>query len=103
TASFSVTTDAGVDQVQLQDTVRAELATLEDAGEVTVASAAAGFASSDILVNITSPSQEVLQEASDAVLAAMQRLEITAEASSNLEAAQPYIAVQVDREAAAAA
>ncbi|HEU4807660.1 MAG TPA: efflux RND transporter permease subunit, partial [Homoserinimonas sp.] len=95
--TYSLTTDPGADQQALQTEVRRSLAELDDVGEVSLAAAGSGFASSDIAVNITANSQSDLNEATDAVLAAVDDLDITAEAASNLAVSQPYIAVQVDR------
>jgi HAE1 family hydrophobic/amphiphilic exporter-1 len=100
---FSVTTDSGVDQDALQKTVRERLADLTDVGRVSLASAGSGFASSSIDVNITAASQADLRGAADKVLSAVQNLDITAEATSNLAETQPYIAVVVDRDKAASA
>lgn len=100
-ATFSITTDPDADQEALQSEVRDELAALEDVGEVGLATAGSGFASSDIDVDITANNREDLQTAADEVLAAVKDLSVTAEASSNLSNSQPYIAIIVDREAAA--
>ena len=101
--TFSLTTDAEVDQVALQAEVRNALAELDDVGEVSLAAAASGFASSDIEINITANGQADLGAASDAVLERVRNLDVTAEATSNLSNAQPYLAVNVDRELAAQA
>ncbi len=101
--TFSLTTDAEVDQVALQAEVRDALAELDDVGEVSLAAAASGFASSDIEINITANGQADLGAASDAVLETVRDLDVTAEATSNLSNAQPYLAVNVDRELAAQA
>ena len=101
--TFSVTSDPDADQEQLQATVREAVSDLDDVGDVSLAAAGSGFASSDIEIDITANGQQDLAEASDEVLAAVDDLAITAEASSNLSAAQPFIAVDVDREAAAEA
>ena len=100
--SFSITTDSDVDQVELQQTVRDRMGELDDAGDISVAAAGGGFASSDIAVEITAPNDSTLREASDAVLDAVKDLSVTAQATSDLSVAQPYLAVVVDREAAAA-
>ena len=100
-ASFSLTTDPDVDQVELQADVRAALAEIDDAGELTVAASGGGFASSDIEVNIKAPTDLALREAADAVLAGTKDLSVVAEASSNLSVTQPYIAITVDRAKAA--
>jgi len=99
--TFSLTTDPEVDQVQLQSEVRDAVADLEDAGEITLAAASSGFASSDIEINITATSEAELREASDALLDQVRDLDIVAEATSNLSEQQPFISVAVDREKAA--
>ena len=101
--TFSLTTDPEADQVALQADVRDALAELDDVGEVSLAAAASGFASSDIEINITANGQADLGAASDAVLETVRDLDVTAEATSNLSNAQPYLAVNVDRELAAQA
>ena len=101
--TFSLTTDSAVDQVALQAEVRDALAELDDVGEVSLAAAASGFASSDIEINITANGQADLNAASDAMLETVRDLDVTAEATSNLSNAQPYLAVNVDRELAAQA
>jgi hydrophobic/amphiphilic exporter-1 (mainly G- bacteria), HAE1 family len=102
-ASFSVTTDPDVDQVELQATIRDRMAELTDAGDVSLAASGSGFASSDIEINISAPSDSVLRAASQEVLDAVKDLDVTAEATSNLSVSQPYLAVTVDREKAAKA
>lgn len=99
--TYSLTTDPDADQVELQADVRDAVAGLDDAGEVTVAASGGGFASSDIAINITATSEQELRDSADAVVAAVRDLDVVAEASSNLSEDQPYIAIQVDRAAAA--
>lgn len=99
--TFSLTTDPDVDQAQLRVQVRDAIAGLTDAGDVTLEAGDDGFASSDIEINITATNEQELQDASDAVLSAVRDLDVVAEASSNLTDDQPYIAIQVDRAAAA--
>ena len=101
--TFSLTTDADADQTALQASVREAVAGIDDAGEITLAAAASGFASSDIAVNITANNSADLTEAADAVLAAVEDLDVVAEASSNLSESQPFISITVDRDKAAAA
>ena len=101
--NFSLTTDPAADQVALQAKVRKAVAGLTGVGRITLAaSGGGGFASSTINVNITATSQKDLKTAADAVLAAVQKLKSVAEASSNLSASQPYIAIIVDRATAGA-
>ena len=101
--SFSVTTDPTVDQAALQERVRTAVMGLTGVGEVSLASAGSAFASSDISINITANREADLTTASDSVLAAVKNLSVTAQAGSNLSAAQPFIAVTVDRAKAAQA
>lgn len=100
---FSVTTDDGVDQDALQKSVRDRLDGLTDVGTVSLASGGSGFSSSSIDINITAASQDNLRDAAEKVLSAVQDLDVTAEATSNLAETQPFIAVVVDREKAAEA
>jgi len=100
---FSLTTDPARDQVAVQAEVRDAVESLDDVGEVSLAAAQSGFASSTIAVNITAGSQSELQTAADAVLSSVEDLPVTAQATSNLAASQPYIAIDVDRAKAAQA
>lgn len=102
-STFSITTDASFDQVELQQDIRDAIADLgEGAGEVTLsAGGGGGFSSSDVEVNITAASGDDLATATDTVLQAMRDLDIVAEATSNLSEEQPFIQIRVDREKAA--
>jgi HAE1 family hydrophobic/amphiphilic exporter-1 len=102
-ATYSITTDPDVDQVELQAAIRDELAKVTDAGELSLSASGSGFASSNIEIRVTAPSDSVLRAATKTVLDAVKNLDITAEASSNLSVSQPYLAVVVDREKAAKA
>jgi HAE1 family hydrophobic/amphiphilic exporter-1 len=101
--TFSLTTDPDADQVALQAEVRDVVAGIPDAGEISLAAAGSGFASSDIDVNITATSEQELRDAADAVLDAVDGLDVVAEATSNLSEDQPFIAINVDRDKAAEA
>ncbi|GGK93785.1 multidrug transporter [Salinibacterium xinjiangense] len=102
-STFSLTTDPDADQARLQADVRAAVADIRDGGNISLTAAGSGFASSNIEVNITATSDQELRDAADAVLAAVQGLDVVAEASSNLSNDQPFIAITVDRAKAAAA
>ena len=103
TVTYSVTTTGEGDQDALQADVRAELDALEDAGEITL-SASSGFGSSnDIEIDITASNAADLRAATDAVVAELDGNDALAQVTSNLEEGRPYIAVEVDRSAAAAA
>lgn len=103
TVAYNVTTDEGADQVALQAEVRAELDQLEDVGEITLAAQSGFGASSDIEVDITASNQEDLRAATDAVVEELSGLDSLTQVTSNLEESRPYIAVVVDRTAAAEA
>ncbi|RFA10571.1 hydrogenase expression protein [Subtercola boreus] len=95
--TYSITTDDAVNQDDLQNTVRTDLAAIPDAGDISV-SASAGFGgSSDITVDISATNQTDLQTAADAVLASVKDLDGITQSASNLAATRPYIAVAVDR------
>ena len=102
-STFSLTTDPNVDQVELRNTIRETLDSIDDAGELTISAAQGGFGSSTINVNITAPGEAVLREAADAVLAGVHDLDVVAEATSNLSAEQPFSEIAVDRDKAAEA
>lgn len=98
--TYSITTDTGSDQVAVRERVQAAVDDLQGAGEITIASSG-GFGSSDIAINVTAPDPDTLQQATDAVVTALDGREGISQVSSNLQASLPYIAVQVDRDAAA--
>ncbi|MBN9605722.1 MAG: efflux RND transporter permease subunit [Actinomycetales bacterium] len=100
-ATFSITTDENADQDTVTEDVRAAVAKLSDVGEVSVSSGQGGFTDSDIAIDIRAGDDASLAKASDAVLAAVRDLDVTAEATSNLAASRPYISIDVDRAAAA--
>jgi HAE1 family hydrophobic/amphiphilic exporter-1 len=99
--TYSVTTDPDADQVQVREDVQSAIADLKDVGTVTVASGGGGFGSSDIEIDVTAPDQSTLEEATDQVVAAMGDADGVGQVASNLSASLPYVAVTVDRDAAA--
>ncbi len=100
-ATFSIMTDSAVDQEELRADVQAALEGLEDAGDVAV-SASAGFGSSDIAVSVSAATEADLEEATLAIVSELQGRDGIGNVTHNLSASLPYIAVVVDREAAAA-
>ncbi|WP_323749735.1 efflux RND transporter permease subunit [Curtobacterium sp. VKM Ac-1376] len=99
---YAVTTDAEADQTAIQSDARKSIAGIDDVGEVTIASSGGGFGgSSDIEVDVTAPTQAQLETASRQVLKTMQSVPDTTGATSNLSAAEPFLAVRVDRAEAA--
>ncbi|TFD84530.1 efflux RND transporter permease subunit [Cryobacterium lactosi] len=103
TVTYSVTTDDSADADAVQVDVRDQLDGLADAGEITVTSGGGFGGSSDIEIDITAASGADLQTASDDILAAVGDLDALSQASSNLAASRPYVAVTIDRTKAAAA
>jgi len=99
--TYSVTTDPDADQVALREEVQAAVADLDDAGTITIGSGGGGFGSTDVEIDVTAPDQQTLQDATDAVAAAVTGAEGIGQVSTNLAASLPYIAVVVDREKAA--
>ncbi|WP_353814682.1 efflux RND transporter permease subunit [Agromyces sp. SYSU T00266] len=103
TVAYNVTTDEDADQLALQEEVRAELDDLDDVGEITLAAQSGFGASSDIDVDITAANETDLRAATDAVVEELSGLDSLTQVTSNLEASQPYVAIEVDRAAAAEA
>ena len=99
--TYSITTADDVDQVALREEVQDRVSELEDAGESTVSAAQGGFGSTDIEIDVTAPDSATLQEATDAVVAGIDGREGIGQISNNLSSSLPYIAVTVDRDAAA--
>lgn len=100
---YSVTTDESADQEAVQADVRDALGSIASPDDISV-SAASGFgASSDIEVDLSTASQSDLQSANDQLLEALRGADGISQAESNLSSSLPYIAVRVDRTAAAAA
>ncbi|MES2866917.1 efflux RND transporter permease subunit [Microbacterium profundi] len=98
--TYSIMTSADVDQEQLRADVLDAVDGLEDVGDISV-NAAAGFGSSDIEVNVMAPSAEALAEATSAVAEELDGRDGIGAVTDNLAASLPYIAVVVDRQAAA--
>ncbi|TFD63153.1 efflux RND transporter permease subunit [Cryobacterium suzukii] len=100
--TYSITTadDANADAVQ--NHARTALAELGDVGEISVAAASSFGASSDIAVDVTAATDADLQTATTSILSAVQKLAAIRESASTLAASLPYLAVTVDRQAAAA-
>ena len=100
--TYSITTDEGADQVDVRERVKTAMDKLEGVGDISV-SQSEGLGSGDIEVQVTAPDRAVLEEATDAVTAAMQDADGISQVTSNLAASMPYIGVVVDRAKAAEA
>ncbi|CAN5464038.1 efflux RND transporter permease subunit [soil metagenome] len=101
-STFSLTTDPNADQAKLQNVITKELKTITGQGDIKVQAASGGFASSNIEVDITAGSDADLRKASDDILAKVSKLSVVSQATSNLSASLPYLAVQIDRAKASA-
>ena len=99
--TYSITTDPDADQVAVREDVQAALADIDDAGTITVSAGQGGFGSSDVEVDVTAPDADALQQATDAVVTALEGKEGLGQVTSNLSASLPYVAVTVDRDKAA--
>ena len=101
--TYSITTADGANADAVQNAARTTLADLTDVGEIAVAAASGFGASSDIAVDITAATDADLQAATTSILSAVQNLSAITESASTLSASLPYLAVTVNRTAAAAA
>ncbi|MBG6214387.1 MAG: efflux RND transporter permease subunit [Cryobacterium sp.] len=101
--TYSITTADGADADAVQDRARRALAGLGNVGEISVAAASGFGASSDIAVDITAATDADLQTATTSILSAVQKLRAIKESASTLASSLPYLAVTVNRRAAAAA
>ena len=99
--SYSLTTDTKADQETLQNTITAKMKAIRNAGDITVSGASSGLTSSNIEVDVTAGSDADLRKASEALIKKVSTVKGIASVSSNLSASLPYIAVKVDRQAAA--
>ncbi|MEL4320211.1 efflux RND transporter permease subunit [Leifsonia sp. YIM 134122] len=101
--TYSITTDPDADATAVQADIEDQLADITDQGEIAVTASSGFGGGSDILVDVTASSSDDLQKASDEIVTALGDLDSIKSASSNLSASLPYIAVTVDRDAAAQA
>ncbi|MGW9112294.1 efflux RND transporter permease subunit [Microbacterium sp. NPDC055683] len=100
--TYSVMSADGVDQEELRAEVQDALDALDDAGDLIV-SAAAGFGSSDIAISVEAPTSDALAAATDAIVAELDGRDGVGAVTDDLASSLPYIAVEVDRDAAAEA
>ncbi len=101
--TYSITTTDGANADTVQNQARTSLAKLSDVGEISVAAASGFGASSDIAVDITAATDADLTTATTSILGAVQKLTSITQSVSTLTSSLPYLAVTVDRDAAAAA
>jgi len=99
---YSLTTADDADQSALQDEIRATVAELPDSGEFAISAGGGGFGgSSEIEVEVTSPSQETLRESTELLLAELKKQESLTQVESNLGTSRPFVEVAINRQAAA--
>lgn len=100
--TYSLTTNPDADQVALQDEILDVVNSLDDAGEFAIAQTGGGVTgSSAIEVIVTGPDQDALAEASKTVVAELSELDTVKQVESDLSVTRPYLAIVVDRSAAA--
>jgi len=105
-AIFTVTTDPDMDKLAIVDEVRAEVAKLRNAGEVTVTGEDASNSmggGSTMEVRVSAGDLAVLKEANDIVLQQVKTVEGLADVKSNLSEGRPAATVAIDQAKAAAA
>ena len=103
-ATFAITTDPGVDKTALIDSVRADVAKLDNAGSITVSGDDASMGTmSQMEVRVSAADPAVLKEANDIVLARMKTVDGLADVTSNLSEGRPSATIVVDQAKAAAA
>ena len=103
-AQFQVITDPDAEQAQLQDTIRAAVTGVQDAGEISIGSQGGGFGtSSTVDITVKAATGVELQEASNILLKSMTGVSGSQAVQSNLSGTQPVVQVTVDRAKAVAA
>ena len=104
TARFSIALEDGADALLAGKELRADVAGLTDAGEITVgAGRGGGFNPNQLAVIVRAADIDVLRSATAQVHQAMSRTADVTDVTDNLAASSPTIQVQVNRAAAARA
>ena len=99
--TYSVTTEEKADQQVVQDESRSRLADAVDIKTINVAASSGFGTSGDIKIDVTAPSQAVLDEATAKVTEAMRALPEAKQVENNIASTRPYISVAVKRDVAA--
>jgi HAE1 family hydrophobic/amphiphilic exporter-1 len=104
-ASFAITTNPDADKDAIIESIRGQVAGLNDAGTITVtgedSSSMGGASLMEVQVSAADPT--VLQEANDLVLATVQSVNSLTDVTSNLSEGRPSATIVVDQAKAAAA
>jgi len=98
--TFSLVTDAQADQAEVKEAVEATLAGIADAGTLGLSSQS-GFGGSTVDVTVRAATQADLERGVEIVTRGVESLDSVAQVTDNVSASSPYIAVVVDRDAAA--
>jgi len=99
--TYSVTTEDKADQQVVQDEARSRLADAVDIKTINVAASSGFGTSGDIKIDVTAPSQAVLDVATANVTEAMRALPEAKQVENNIASTRPYISVAVKRDVAA--
>jgi hydrophobic/amphiphilic exporter-1 (mainly G- bacteria), HAE1 family len=103
-ATFTITTDPGMDKNAIVEDVRAGVAGLEDAGVVTVSGEDSSMGgASGIEVRVSAEDPAVLKAANAKVVNAVKAVEGLADVTSNLSEGRPGATIRIDQAKAAAA
>ena len=104
-ATFAITTDPNADKNAIIDSVRAQVAKLQNAGTITVTGddSSTGGGMSLLEVRVSAADPAALKAANDIVLARVKTAEGLADVTSNLSEGRPSATVVVDQAKAAAA
>ena len=103
-ASFTIVTDPDMDKLAIIDDVRAQVATLRNAGTISVTGDDASMGTMGTMeVRVAATDPLVLKKANDMVLATMKTVDGLADVKSNLSEGRPSATVAIDQAKAAAA
>ena len=99
--TYDVTTSANADQDKLLTTITSKMKEIKNEGDIEVSGASSGLTSSNIEIDVTAGSDADLRTASKALIAKAEKISGVSSVTSNLSASLPYIAVEINRQAAA--
>lgn len=100
---YSVTVEDGAEVSEVQAALEEKLGAIPDAGEIAIGQQGGAGFSEDLEIDLDAPTTGALADASDAVLAALDGRAGIVSASSSLGETRPYVRIDIDRTAAAAA
>ncbi len=104
-ATYTILTDPNMSKNAIVASVRAQVAKLSNAGQVTVSGedASMGGSNNQIEVRVSAADPVALKQANDMVLRAVKAVDGLADVTSNLSEGRPSVSVAVDQQKAAAA